>query len=186
MAAVRWSPSEPLKIWVGLTGLARPPVCSASRFASDRALLVSLHERAARLEFERDQEGRLGRRRRASPHRARDARHRRAQPQRDDRSRRRRRLRDGHLAAARGGSDRSESPRPAVRRWWRCAGCSACCARTSAAQPLEPQPRLDRLDELLAQVQRRRYPRDDRPRRRSARARRRRPADRLPCRPGGV
>ena len=59
MAALRWSPSEPLKIWVGLTGLGTAAGVLGVTIRQRRALLISLHERAARLEFERDQEGRL-------------------------------------------------------------------------------------------------------------------------------
>ena len=59
MAALRWSPSEPLKIWVGLTGLGTAAGVLGITIRQRRALLVSLHERAARLEVERDQEGRL-------------------------------------------------------------------------------------------------------------------------------
>lgn len=59
MAALRWSPSEPLKVWVGLTGLATAAAVLGVSVRQRRALLVSLHEKAARLEFERDQEGRL-------------------------------------------------------------------------------------------------------------------------------
>ena len=60
MAAVRWSPSEPLKVWVGLTGLATAAGVLGVTIRQRRALLGSLQEKAARLEFERDQEGRLG------------------------------------------------------------------------------------------------------------------------------
>ena len=59
MAAVRWSPSEPLKVWVGLTGLATAAGVLGVTIRQRRALLASLHEKAARLEFERDQQGRL-------------------------------------------------------------------------------------------------------------------------------
>src|SRR5665213_1664593 len=60
MAALRWSPSEPLKVWVGLTGLATAAAVLGVSIRQRRALLASLEEKAARLEFERDQEGRLG------------------------------------------------------------------------------------------------------------------------------
>ena len=60
IAAVRWSPSEPLKIWVGLTGLATAAGVLGVSVRQRRALLASLQEKAARLEVERDQEGRLG------------------------------------------------------------------------------------------------------------------------------
>ena len=117
-----------------------------------RALLVSLHEQAARLEFERDQEGRLG----AAAERARIARE----------------MHDivAHnltvmIALADGATYAMDSsPERALRgdaarvgdrppgAAARCAGCWACCARRPSAQPLEPQPSLDRLDELLARV----------------------------------
>ena len=54
-------PTDVLKYWVGLTALGvavRRP--RASRSVSAARSLASLQERAARLEFERDQEGRLG------------------------------------------------------------------------------------------------------------------------------
>ena len=57
---MRWSPSEPLKIWVGLTGLATAAGVLGVSVRQRRALLASLQEKAARLEVERDQEGRLG------------------------------------------------------------------------------------------------------------------------------
>ena len=102
MAAARWSPSEPLKIWVGLTGLAAAAGVSGITIRQRRALLISLHEKG-QPPGSRARSGRPPRRcRRAGAHRARDARHRRAQPQRDDLTRRRRRLREGILAAARG------------------------------------------------------------------------------------
>jgi signal transduction histidine kinase len=59
MAALRWSPSEPLKIWVGLTGLGTAAGVLGVTIRQRRTLLISLHERAARLEVERDQEGQL-------------------------------------------------------------------------------------------------------------------------------
>jgi signal transduction histidine kinase len=60
MAAVRWSPSEPVEIWVGLSGLATAAGVLGVSFRQRRELLASLQEKAARLEVERDQEGRLG------------------------------------------------------------------------------------------------------------------------------
>ena len=57
MAALRWSPSDPLKIWVGLTGLAVAATFLGITVRQRRALLASLQERAARLERERDREG---------------------------------------------------------------------------------------------------------------------------------
>ena len=42
MAAVRWSPSEPLKVWVGLSGLATAAGVLGVTIRQRRALLVSL------------------------------------------------------------------------------------------------------------------------------------------------
>jgi signal transduction histidine kinase len=59
MAAVKWSPSDPVKVWVGLSGLVVAAAVLGITIRQRRALLLSLQERAARLELERDQEGRL-------------------------------------------------------------------------------------------------------------------------------
>jgi signal transduction histidine kinase len=59
MAAARWAPSDPVKVWVGLSGLVVAAATVGIGIRQRRALLVSLHERAARLELERDQQGRL-------------------------------------------------------------------------------------------------------------------------------
>jgi signal transduction histidine kinase len=59
MAALRWSPSDPLKIWVGLTGLTVAATFLGITVRQRRALLASLEERATRLELERDREGLL-------------------------------------------------------------------------------------------------------------------------------
>jgi signal transduction histidine kinase len=59
IAAVKWAPSDPAKIWIGLSGLGMAAGVLGITIRQRRALLASLHERAARLEFERDQEGRL-------------------------------------------------------------------------------------------------------------------------------
>jgi signal transduction histidine kinase len=153
MAAFRWSPSEPLKIWVGLTGLATAAGVLGITIRQRRALLISLHDRAARLEVERDQEGRLG----AAAERARIARE----------------MHDivAHnlsvMIALADGATYAMQSSP--------ARASEATARVSAtgrqallemrrllgvlredeqagAQPLAPQPGLDRLDGLLAQV----------------------------------
>lgn len=60
MAAARWSPARPLRDWVGLTGLTVAAAGLGVTVRLRRALVASLHERAARLESERDQEGRIG------------------------------------------------------------------------------------------------------------------------------
>jgi len=59
MAAAKWAPSDPVKIWIGLSGLVMAAGVLGITVRQRRTLLASLHERAARLEFERDQEGRL-------------------------------------------------------------------------------------------------------------------------------
>jgi signal transduction histidine kinase len=152
MAAVRWSPSEPLKVWVGLTGLATAAGVLGVSVRQRRALLASLEEKAARLEFERDQEGRLG----AATERARIARE----------------MHDivAHnltvmIALADGATYTMDTaPERAAEATRRVAATGrealvemrkllGVLREQSSEQPLEPQPRLDRLDELLARVQ---------------------------------
>jgi signal transduction histidine kinase len=160
MAAVRWSPSEPLKVWVGLTGLATAAGVLGVSVRQRRALLASLEEKAARLELERDQEGRLG----AAAERARIARE----------------MHDivAHnltvmIALADGATYTMDTaPERAAEATRRVAATgrealvemrrllgvlreqsSGQSLGQSSEQPLEPQPRLARLDELLARVQ---------------------------------
>jgi signal transduction histidine kinase len=152
IAAIRWSPSQPVKIWVGLTGLATAAGVLGITVRQRRALLISLHDRAARLEVERDQEGRLG----AAAERARIARE----------------MHDivAHnlsvmIALADGATYAMESSpgraseatervsatgRQALLEMRRLLGVLR--EGETSAQPLAPQPGLDRLDELLAQV----------------------------------
>jgi signal transduction histidine kinase len=151
MAALRWSPSEPLKVWVGLSGLATAAAVLGVSIRQRRALLISLHEKAARLEFERDQEGRLG----AAAERARIARE----------------MHDivAHnltvmIALADGATYAMEdAPERAAQATMRVSATGrealvemrrllGVLRDESSAQPLEPQPSLDRLDELLARV----------------------------------
>ncbi len=151
MAALRWSPSEPLKIWVGLTGLGTAAGVLGVTIRQRRALLISLHERAARLEVERDHEGRLA----AAAERARIARE----------------MHDivahnlsviisladgaGYAMAsspqrASEAIDRvSATGRQALLEMRRLLGV---LREDALEQPLAPQPGLDRLDDLLAQV----------------------------------
>ncbi len=151
LAAVRWSPSEPLKVWVGLTGLAVAAGVLGVSIRQRRALLASLHEKAARLEIERDQEGRLG----AAAERARIARemhdivaHNLSVMIA---------LADGATYAMDASPERavqatqrvSETGRQALLEMRRLLGVFG---EESSAHPLEPQPSLGRLDELLAQV----------------------------------
>ncbi len=151
MAALRWSPSEPLKIWVGLTGLATAAGVLGVSVRQRRALLASLQEKAAQLEIERDQEGRLG----AAAERARIARE----------------MHDivAHnlsvmIALADGATyAMNTSPERAADATRRVAATGrealvemrrllGVLRDQSSVQPLEPQPRLGRLDELLARV----------------------------------
>lgn len=151
MAAVRWSPSEPLKVWVGLSGLATASAVLGVSIRQRRALLISLHEKAARLEFERDQEGRLG----AAAERARIARE----------------MHDivAHnltvmIALADGATYAMESsPERAIQATQRVSATGrqallemrrllGVLREESSVHPLEPQPSLERLDELLARV----------------------------------
>jgi signal transduction histidine kinase len=151
MAAGQWSPSQPLKIWVGLSGLATAAGVLGITIRQRRALLISLHEKAARLEVERDQEGQLG----AAAERARIARE----------------MHDivAHnlsvmIALADGATYAMDSSparasqatqrvsatgREALEEMRRLLGV---LRDGSAAHPLEPQPSLDRLDELLTRV----------------------------------
>jgi signal transduction histidine kinase len=151
MAALRWSPSEPLKIWVGLSGLATAACVLGITVRQRRALLVSLREKAARLEFERDQEGLIA----AAAERARIARE----------------MHDivAHnlsviIALADGASYTIDSsPQRAAEATERVAATGrqallemrrllGVLREDSAEQLLAPQPSLDRLDGLLAQV----------------------------------
>jgi signal transduction histidine kinase len=59
MAAAKWAPSDPVKVWIGLSGLGVAAGVLGITVRQRRALLLSLHERAVRLESERDREGRL-------------------------------------------------------------------------------------------------------------------------------
>ena len=151
MAALRWSPSEPLKIWVGLTGLGTAAGVLGVTIRQRRALLISLHERAARLEVERDQEGRLA----AAAERARIARE----------------MHDivAHnlsvmISLADGaGYTMTSSPQRASEAIDRVSATGrqallemrrllGVLREDALEQPLAPQPGLDRLDDLLAQV----------------------------------
>ena len=60
LAALRWSPADPLKVLVGISGLGVASGALGLLMRERRQLVASLQERAARLELERDQEGRLG------------------------------------------------------------------------------------------------------------------------------
>jgi signal transduction histidine kinase len=151
MAALRWSPTEVLKVWVGLSGLTVAATVLGVTIRQRRALLASLHERAARLEFERDQEGRLG----AAAERARIARE-----MHDIVSHNLTvmiSLADGASYAMEASPERalpaiervSATGRQALVEMRRLLGV---LREEPDEHPLEPQPSLDRLDELLARV----------------------------------
>jgi signal transduction histidine kinase len=59
IAALRWSQSSVLEGFVALSAMVIAAVVLGINIRQRRALLGSLHERAARLELERDQQGRL-------------------------------------------------------------------------------------------------------------------------------
>ena len=152
MAALRWSPDQPLKVWVGISGLGVAAVGLGVSIRQRRALVASLHERAARLEFERDQEGRLG----AAAERARIARE-----MHDIVSHNLTvmiGLADGATYAldaspdsARSAMERvSSTGRQALEEMRRLLGV---LREEPEASSYEPQPGLDRLDDLLARVE---------------------------------
>jgi signal transduction histidine kinase len=152
MAATRWSPAEPLKVWVGLSGLAVAAGVLGVTIRQRRALLNSLQEKAARLEFERDQEGRLG----AAAERARIAR------EMHDIVAHNLTvmigLADGASYALDSSPERalsamervSATGRQALMEMRRLLGV---LRDEPDAHPLEPQPDLHRLDDLLARVE---------------------------------
>jgi signal transduction histidine kinase len=59
LATVRWAVAEPLKVWIYLTGLTTAAAVLGAGARMHRELIGSLQERAARLEYERDQQGQL-------------------------------------------------------------------------------------------------------------------------------
>ncbi len=152
MAAAQWSPTDVIKYWIGLTALGVASAVAGISIRQRRALLASLHERAARLEFERDQEGRLG----AAAERARIARE-----MHDIVSHNLTvmiGLADGATYALQSAPEAAESAmrrvsatgRQALGEMRRLLGV---LREEPAAEPFAPQPGLDRLDELMAQVQ---------------------------------
>jgi signal transduction histidine kinase len=152
MAAAKWSPTDVIKYWVGLTALGVASAVLGISIRQRRALLASLQERAARLEFERDQEGRLG----AAAERARIARE-----MHDIVSHNLTvmiGLADGATYALQSAPDAAGSAmrrvsatgRQALGEMRRLLGV---LRDDPAAEPFEPQPGLDRLDDLLARVE---------------------------------
>jgi signal transduction histidine kinase len=152
MAALHWSPSDPVKVWVGINGLAVAAGALGLAIRERRGLVASASERAALLEFERDQEGRLS----AAAERARIARE-----MHDIVSHNLTvmiGLADGagyaleaspdaaHTAMARV----SDTGRQALDEMRRLLGV---LHEETEAEPYAPQPGLDRLDALLARVE---------------------------------
>jgi signal transduction histidine kinase len=152
MAAAKWSPSAPLKIWVGLTGLATAAGVLGITVRQRRVLLISLQDKAARLEVERDQEGRLG----AAAERARIAREMHDIVAHNlsvmialaDGARYA--MQASPVQAAEATERVSATGRQALLEMRRLLGVLG--EEEDNAQPLAPQPGLDRLDGLLAQV----------------------------------
>jgi signal transduction histidine kinase len=153
MAALRWSPRQPEKVWVGITGLGVAAGVLGVAIRQRRALVASMQERAARLEFERDQEGRLA----AAAERARIARE-----MHDIVSHNLTvmiGLADGATYALQGSPDTSlsamervsQTGRQALGEMRRLLGVLR--DEPEEAGSYEPQPGLDRLDELLARVE---------------------------------
>jgi signal transduction histidine kinase len=152
MAAARWSPTDVTKYWIGLTALGVASAVLGISIRQRRTLLASLQERAARLEFERDQEGRLG----AAAERARIARE-----MHDIVSHNLTvmiGLADGASYALRSSPDVAGSAmrrvsatgRQALGEMRRLLGV---LGDDASAEPFAPQPGLDRLDDLLARVE---------------------------------
>ncbi len=152
MAALRWSPDQPAKVWVGITGLGvaagglgvcDPPAPRADRLAARAGGTAGVRARPG---------GAAGRGGRACPDRAGDARHRLPQPDGDDRARRRRSYAlgaspDTSLSAM---ERVSQTGRQALGEMRRLLGV---LRDEPEAGSYEPQPGLDRLDELLARVE---------------------------------
>jgi signal transduction histidine kinase len=151
MAAARWSPEDPLRAWAGLTGLTVASAVLGVTVRQRRALVLSLHERAARLERERDREGLAG----AAAERARIARE-----MHDIVSHNLTvmiSLADGAAYAMEDSPQRalgavqrvSSTGRQALLEMRRLLGV---LKDETDEQPMEPQPGLERLDELVARV----------------------------------
>jgi signal transduction histidine kinase len=150
MLALRWETQE-FKYWVGVTGLTVAAAALGLMIRQRRQLLISLQEKAARLERERDQQAELG----ASAERARIARE-----MHDIVSHNltvmialadgARYALDASPAQASSAIERlSATGREALVEMRRLLGV---LRDESAGEPFEPQPTLERLDELIARV----------------------------------
>ena len=152
MAALHWSPGDWPKVWVGISGLGVAAGALGLTIRERRALVATLGERAARLELERDQQGRLG----AAAERARIAR------EMHD-------IVSHNLTVMIGLADGAgyalpSSPETAQTAIERVSGTGrqaleemrrllGVLREEPEAGPYEPQPGLDRLDDLLARVE---------------------------------
>ncbi len=150
MLAVRWETQE-FKYWVAVTGLAVAAAAVGLMIRQRRQLLISLQEKAARLEAERDQQAALG----AAAERARIARE-----MHDIVSHNltvmialadgARYALDGAPEQASGAIERvSATGRQALMEMRRLLGV---LRGEPAREPFAPQPTLERLDELIARV----------------------------------
>ena len=155
MAALHWSPDDWPKVWVGVTGLGIAAGALGLAIRERRALVASAAERAARLELERDQEGRLG----AAAERARIARE-----MHDIVSHNLTvmiGLADGAGYALQSSPDAAQTAierlsatgRQALDEMRRLLGVLREEPGQDGERVYEPQPGLDRLDDLLARVE---------------------------------
>jgi signal transduction histidine kinase len=150
MLALRWETQE-FKYWFAVSGLAVAAAALGLMIRQRRALLISLQEKAARLERERDQQAELG----AAAERARIARE-----MHDIVSHNLTvmiALADGARYALGSSPEQasaaiervSSTGRQALVEMRRLLGV---LRGEQASEPLEPQPTLERLDELIARV----------------------------------
>ncbi|HEX3803926.1 MAG TPA: histidine kinase [Solirubrobacteraceae bacterium] len=150
MLALRWE-TQQFKYWVGITGLAVAAAALGLMIRQRRELLLSMEEKAARLERERDQQAELG----AAAERARIARE-----MHDIVSHNltvmialadgARYALEASPAQASDAIERlSATGREALVEMRRLLGA---LRDDSTEGPLEPQPTLERLDELVARV----------------------------------
>ena len=151
LATVRWGHAQSLKVFVGLTGLATAAGVLGTSVRNRRALLATLKERAARLELERDQQGRLA----AAAERARIARemhdivaHNLSVMIA---------LSDGASYAVRDAPGRAEAALARASRTGRQAlaemrGLLGVLRNDTATQTRAPQPGMAQIEELVEQV----------------------------------
>ncbi len=155
MAALRWSPTSRRRCGSGSPASGSRRAVLGVSIRQRRALIASLRERAARLEFERDQEGRLA----AAAERARIARE-----MHDIVSHNLTvmiGLADGATYALGASPDASlsamervsQTGRQALGEMRRLLGVLRDEPEAGGEDPFQPQPGLDRLDELLARVE---------------------------------